>query len=342
MGIYRVESGQAGLRLDLFLSRVTRPPELEGLSRSTIQKRIASGGITLNGRKAKPGARLKTGDLVRIEEVTPGAAVLEPEPIPLDILYEDSDLIVVNKPPGMVVHPAAGRKSGTLVNALLHHCPDLPAIEGERRPGIVHRLDKDTSGVMVVAKGEKAFWELARQFKERRVRKEYLALVWGKVSGHGGVIERPVGRHRRDRKRMSSLYRLPRAREARTEWRVEDAFQVGRPGSAYSWVTLLRVRPVTGRTHQVRVHLADEGFPVVGDRVYGRKRANVGKGDVALPELAGFPRQALHAEKISFAHPRTGAPLEFCAPLPSDMVSLLRALKEPGLKFGQRQAGLGG
>jgi len=288
---------------------------------------IVAGQVRLNGRRTKPGVRLKARDLVEIQWLPPREASLVPEPLSLDILYEDEDLIVVNKAPGMVVHPAGGVARGTLVNALLHHCPDLQGIGGERRPGIVHRLDKDTSGVMVVAKSAQAFHRIALQFRERQVRKEYLALVWGKMQGEKGEVDRPIGRHRSDRKRMSSLYSVSRWRAAVTEWRQEALFKVGSHGEHFSWITLLRLRPRTGRTHQIRVHLADQGHPVVGDRVYGPKRQALVKSHVERSRLIDFPRQALHAERLGFLHPRTGATLEFRAPLARDMSELLDHLR---------------
>lgn len=324
-----VNQEHVGVRLDLFLAHHFRgSSQMEGLSRSGIQKMIAGGQVTLNDRRTKPGARLKSSDLIEIQWPTPQETGLIPEPFPLDILYEDEDCIVVNKTPGMVVHPAAGNRRGTLVNAILHHCPNLRGIGGEWRPGIVHRLDKDTSGVMVIAKHGQAFHQIALQFRERRVCKEYLALVWGRFDRERGIIERPIGRHRRDRKRMSSIQFLSRLREAVTEWQVEDSYRVGPHGNRFSWVTLLRVKPRTGRTHQIRVHLADQGYPVVGDRIYGRKRQDLGKNYVAVPGLVDFPRQALHAERLRFGHPRTGMSLEFCAPLFQDMKGLLDSLRE--------------
>jgi 23S rRNA pseudouridine1911/1915/1917 synthase len=319
------------MRLDLFLARDFAACA-DGWTRSAIQKMIAGGSITLNGRKTKPGSRLKRGDRIEIRPLAPKDAALAPEPLPLEILYEDADCIVLNKAPGMVVHPAAGWKNGTLVNALLHHCPNLPGIGGERRPGIVHRLDKDTSGVMVVAKNGKAFQNLAAQFKSRRVGKEYLALVWGRMAKEQGAIDRSIGRHRSDRKRMSSVSAGSRAREALTEWRVEEFYPVKASGSRFPGVTLLRLKPRSGRTHQLRVHLADEGHPVVGDPVYGLKR-----GKIAVdPALGDFPRQALHAERLEFTHPESGVLMSFRAPPPADMDGLLRRLKEMAVSGGAK------
>ncbi len=317
------------MRLDLFLTReLPEPSAIGGLSRSGIQKMIAEAHITLNGKRAKPGTRIKFCDLIEIRWQPPRETELEPQPLPLDILYEDEDCIVVNKAPGMLVHPAAGRRSGTLVNALIHHCPDLKGIGGERRPGIVHRLDRDTSGVMVVAKHAQAFQRIAQQFKERQVGKGYVALVWGKVEPKKGIIDRPIGRHRADRKKMSSLHSLSRRREAITEWQVEDCFTVGPAKNRYCWITFLGLKPRTGRTHQIRVHLADQGHPVVGDRVYGPKRPELMRNGVATPGLVEFPRQALHAERLEFRHPRTGVSMEFRAPLSEDMKRLLDRLRE--------------
>ena len=338
-----VDAKHAGLRLDLFLTRYYPCASLaQGWSRSGIQRMITEGQIAVNGQKAKPSTRLKAGDLVEVKQLPPRETPLTPEPLSLDVLYEDEDCIVVNKPAGMVVHPAAGRRSGTLVNALLHHCPNLQGIGGEKRPGIVHRLDKDTSGVMIVAKREPALHHLALQFRERRVRKEYLAFVWGLVEPSKGKIDRPIGRHRSDRKKMSSLYSLPRLREALTEWQVEASFRLGPMGKRHTWVTLLRLRPHSGRTHQIRVHLADQGYPVVGDRLYGRGRGERGKDGAEFSLLADFPRQALHAEKLGFIHPRTGIALDFKAPLPLDMQGLLAFLKERRSTGERKKVGKGG
>lgn len=319
----RVDARYAGMRLDLFLTQYFMKgaePNF-GLSRAAIQKLIGEGQITLNGASAKASARLKLDDCVAVALRAPRESKLRAEAVPLNILYENADCIVINKDPGMVVHPAAGRVDGTLVNALLHHCPDLQSMGGERRPGIVHRLDKDTSGVIIAAKNMPTFHRLAAQFKNRLAQKEYLALVWGELKPEQGKIDRPIGRHRSDRKRMSSLRAGGRLREAITEWWVERRFvHNGRS------LTLVRLRPRTGRTHQLRVHLADMGFPLVGDKVYGRKGGAIKLGDSPIEK---FPRQALHAEKLTLVIRENGAPMRFVAPLPDDFAGLLELLREP-------------
>ena len=246
-----------------------------------------------------------------------------PEDIPLRIVHEDPFLLVVDKPAGMVVHPAAGHSGGTLVNALLHHCRDLSGIGGVLRPGIVHRLDKETSGLLVVAKSDEAHRGLAGQFKRREVRKTYQAIVYGDPKTDGGRIEAPVGRHPTDRKRMSTQSR--RGKGAATVWRVRERF------GAFS---LLEVEIETGRTHQIRVHLADIGHPVVGDRIYGgagRSRTVADPGVRA--RIRALDRQALHARRLSFAHPVTGEALQFTAPLPEELASLCASLRERGTFF---------
>ena len=323
-----IEAKSAGTRLDLFLARNLAGLEaLRGLSRAEIQRLIIEEHITLNGRPTKASARLKRNDQIAIRWLPARESHLQAQALPLDILHEDADCLVINKAAGMVVHPAAGQPNGTLVNALLHHCADLAGIGGERRPGIVHRLDKETSGVMVVAKNMFAFHKLVAQFKNRSVSKEYLALAWGRVTAEEGRIDRAIGRHRSDRKRMSSVRFANKSRHALTEWRVEERFQLDEGNRVHGALTLLRLRPRTGRTHQLRVHLADMGHPIVGDRVYGHKRTTVHR--VGAPEsiVENFSRQALHAERLALDHVRSGARLEFCAPLADDMVGLLRYLR---------------
>jgi 23S rRNA pseudouridine1911/1915/1917 synthase len=325
-----IDRGSAGMRLDLYLARhsIGNAWPWPALSRAAVQKLIAEGQITLNGVAVKPSIRLKLNDRVHIQTLPPRPSKLMSEALPLEILYEDSDCIVINKAPGIVVHPAAGRLTGTLVNALLHHCPDLDGIGGERRPGIVHRLDKDTSGVMIVAKNMVALQKLLAQFKNRTVQKEYVSLVWGKIEPKEGIIDRPIGRHRSDRKRMSSVHFLYKHRQAVTEWQVEEQFAVDAGANSRRWVTLLRLRPRTGRTHQIRVHLADLGYPLVGDRVYGHKRKKATTEPPAAAMVDEFPRQALHAEKLLIDHVRTNHRMEFCAPLPKDLQDLLSFLRD--------------
>ena len=333
-----VDPQSAGTRVDLFVTRCL-PAMMRGagLSRSGIQRLIAEGQITVNGKPTKASARLKVNDFVSVETLPPKQSNLVAEPIAVNVIYEDDDCIVINKPPGMVVHPAAGRTRGTLVNAILHHCPDLHGIGGEARPGIVHRLDKDTSGVMIVAKSMPAFQQLAWQFKERRVKKEYLALVSGKPKDEHGIIDRPIGRHRSDRKRMSSIYALSRKREAITEWSVEKCFWYKNEALGSSWASLLRLTPRTGRTHQIRVHLADLGYPLIGDKVYNRKRQHTAVRNGNVSSVNSFWRQALHAERLTVFHPRTGAPMEFHAPLAEDIEGLLKTLQDEELGWQVRR-----
>jgi 23S rRNA pseudouridine1911/1915/1917 synthase len=324
-----VDAPKAGVRLDLFVARQAGTgPVLPGLSRSEIQRMILNGQVSVNGRRAKSSVRLKNNDVVEVEFLPAGESALKAEELPLTILFEDEDCIVINKAPGMIAHPAGRQRSGTLVNALLHHCPSIEGIGGERRPGIVHRLDKDTSGVMIIAKNTAAFHSLARQFKDRTVSKEYVAVVRGRLAPERGVIDRPIGRHRSDRKRMSSLRALSRSREAVTEWQVEKYFSVPTRGHSYSTLTLLRLKPRTGRTHQLRVHLADMGFPIVGDKVYHHRRKKNSIQNTPHPRVDAFSRQALHAEKLTIDHPRNRRRMTFYASLPDDMRSLLDELAQ--------------
>jgi 23S rRNA pseudouridine1911/1915/1917 synthase len=295
----------AGKRLDLWLAEA-----LPELSRSRLQALVRSGHIRANGRETRPSHKVKPGMRLDIEIPPPADTALRPEPIPLNVLHEDADIIVLDKPAGLVVHPAAGHASGTLVNALLAHCPDLAGIGGEKRPGIVHRLDRDTSGVMVAAKNEPAMRALMTQFRRRAILKEYMALVAGVPQPPKGRIETLIGRHPRDRKKMSAT--PARGRPAVTSYETIESF----PDAA-----LLRVRIETGRTHQIRVHMAHLGFPVLGDVPYGRRRAIPGPAGAAA-------RQMLHAERLELAHPRTGERLAFVAPLPDDMRNLIETLRQ--------------
>lgn len=300
-------------RLDLFISR-----EVPDLTRSAVQRLIDAGLITVNGVPPRPSLKLKGGEQVFIEIPPPAPAVPQAEELPLAILYEDSDLIVLDKAAGMSVHPGAGNPDGTLVNALLSHCDDLSGIGGEIRPGIVHRIDKDTSGVIVVAKNDRAHLELARQFEEHSIKRVYFALVYGSPKTEKGRIEAAIGRHPVDRKKMSGKAR--RGKHAVTHWKV-----IGR----YGPVTAVELRLETGRTHQIRVHLSEAGFPLLGDPVYGGSGRLTGLKDPALQALIRkLGRQALHARILGFLHPASGEYLEFSSPLPEDMARILDHLNK--------------
>lgn len=305
---------EAGHRLDTVIAA-----RLPTLSRSRASRLIRAGHITVNGLTKKPGYLTRPGDVVRSEIPSPEPVKCKPEAIPLSILHEDRDIIVLNKPPGLVVHPGAGHKSKTLANALLFHCPGLEAVGSRIRPGIVHRLDKETSGTMVIAKNDLTHEGLSRQFKMRKIHKVYLALVYGEMNAPKGVIDLPIGRHPTDRKKMSTQSR--RSRPTETRWKVKEAF---------SGVTLLEIDLKTGRTHQVRVHCAAIGHPVVGDAKYGRKRRWKGLLAEQTGEILGtVRRQMLHAWQLTFLHPGTEKLMGFESPLPKDMASVLDSLRRP-------------
>ncbi len=291
-------ANEEGERLDRVLAAC-----LSGLSRSFAQRLIKDGAVTVNGRLSKPSYRVQAGDEIfaRIPTETPEPVL--PEDVPLDVIYEDETLLVLNKPAGMVVHPALGHAGGTLVNAVLAHCPQVAEVGPPDRAGIVHRLDKDTSGLILIAKDEATRAALQRQFKRRQVIKTYLALVEDQVQPREGIVEAPLGRDKRQRKKMAVVRR---GREARTTYRTIRRF---------ARHTLLEVRPHTGRTHQVRVHLAWLGYPVVGDTVYGRRRQRLLKS-----------RHFLHAAQLRFTHPATGEEVEFKAPLPAELSAVLDQL----------------
>jgi 23S rRNA pseudouridine1911/1915/1917 synthase len=298
-----VTEKQQGLRLDRGLAE-----QLPDLSRSRLQQLIRQGQVWLNGQPCLDKDRpLQAGDQieVRIPPATPTS--LQPEPIPLDILYEDEDLLVINKPRGLVVHPAPGHASGTLVHALLAHCPHLSGINGELRPGIVHRLDKDTTGALVIAKHDQAHQHLQAQIQAKTARRIYLGVVFGRPAQSQGTISAPIGRHPVDRQKMAVLP-PGQGRAAVTHWQVLE-----RLGN----YTLMQFELETGRTHQIRVHAAHLHLPIVGDPLYTRSKTSPVK-------LSG---QALHAWKLSFVHPRTGQPLQFTAPLPEEFERLLRQLR---------------
>jgi len=308
---FSVPADSEGARLDVFLTSV-----LGGHSRSSIQRLIKDGFVHVDGRSAKANQPMKAGQTIFVELPEAVDPVPQAEELPLPIVYQDADLIVVDKPAGMVVHPAAGHSSGTLVNALLHHVDDLSGIGGEKRPGIVHRLDRGTSGLMVVAKHDAAHEALSRQFQERDVEKEYVALVWGEVMA-GRRIDAPIGRDPQNRKKMSSApARVRRSREAVT--RIVGAEHFGRT------LTLARIAIHTGRTHQIRVHLSAIGHPVVGDSLYGGVHRRV-PGD--LRAVTHLERPFLHAARLAFNHPMDGRRMEFTSELPLDLQRVVDELR---------------
>ena len=291
-----------GERLDAFLSR-----SAEGLSRSAAQKLIADGNVLLNGRPARKNDRLRVGDSVELTIPEPREVDIAPKQMPLDIVYEDEDVAVINKPKGLVVHPAAGHQDDTLVNGLLYAMGDsLSGINGELRPGIVHRIDKDTSGLLAIAKNDLAHTVLASQLKDHSMARTYEAIVCGSFKEDSGTVDAPIGRHPTDRKKMCVTQR--NSKNAVTHWEVVERFR---------GYTHIRCRLETGRTHQIRVHMAYIGHPILGDTVYGHKK----------PEL-GQDSQCLHAGALCFRHPRDGRPVMVFAPLPDYFQSVLDKLRK--------------
>ena len=319
---FRVGAPSAGERLDLFLVSAC-----SDLSRSRLQKLIEEGAARVGGARARRSQIVHSGDEVEVEVPEPRAVPIPAEAIPLSVLYEDEHLLAIDKPAGLVVHPSPGHDSGTIVNALLHHVRDLGGVGGELRPGIVHRLDRDTSGVLLVAKTDLAHASLSRQMKKRAMRKEYLALVAGAPQVRKGEVALPIGRDPRDRKKMRAFRRVedppPGSREARTLYEIEREWPA-------LGLALLRCRLITGRTHQIRVHLAASGLPIVGDPIYGRPRYDRIRDPELKKALAAFSRQALHAERITFRHPATNEPLEISAPLPLDLAGLIATIEASG------------
>jgi 23S rRNA pseudouridine1911/1915/1917 synthase len=305
-----ITAGESPKRLDLFLA--SHEPTL---SRSALQRLIEDGRITINGLTVRPSQKIRPGDRILLEIPRPEPLELHAEPIPLEVMYEDEALLVLNKPAGLVVHPAPGHWSGTLVNALLHHFGSphgsLSSIGGKERPGLVHRLDKETSGVMVIAKTDHAHRALAAQFKLHSISRQYDALVWGIIKKSEGKIVLAIGRDTKERKKFSA--RTARPKESATAYRV-----IERLGKAATRVTLL---PLTGRTHQIRVHLASLGHPVLGDPTYGGRKVRTLEG-------IEIPRVMLHARLLGFVHPTTGRSLEFTAPLPPDMEMVREAMRQ--------------
>lgn len=301
-----VQSYEAGQRLDTFLAKKT------GITRSQIQKLIEKGNVLVHGKTESQNYKVKAEDLISLSIPEEKIEGLVPEPVPLDILHKDDCLVAVNKPAGMVVYPSAGHSHGTLMNALSYHCKKLANVGGPLRPGVVHRLDKDTSGVMVIALSDDAYYNLIEQFRQKTVNKKYIALVYGNLTKDHGEIALRIGRSLSDRKKMST--RVKKGKEAITMWRAMERF-----GNA----TLIEVKLRTGRTHQIRVHFASMGHPVLGDKTYGKKV----EIEVRGRKKVSFPRQMLHAELLGFIHPVTGEYLEFSAPLPEDISEKIKELR---------------
>jgi 23S rRNA pseudouridine1911/1915/1917 synthase len=320
-----VAADQAGWRLDRFLAAA-----LGDISRSRIQQLLEAGAVTHTRKTIRDGNfRVKPGEAFTVSVPPPAPAEPQAEDIPLDVVYEDNDLIVINKPAGLVVHPAAGNPDGTLVNALIAHCgKSLKGVGGVARPGIVHRLDKDTSGLLVAAKNERAMASLAKQFANHTIERAYQAVVWGAPRAGDGMVAGQIGRNPFDRKRMAVL--RDGGKEARTRYRVLETFGAAdRP-----FASLVECRLETGRTHQIRVHLTHLGHPLIGDPSYGRARqpprAKTPAETVAFEAAAAFPRQALHAFVLGFQHPSLHRTLRFESPAPADIAALIKALR--GLK----------
>lgn len=298
---FAAEREDVGTRLDIFLADA-----MEQLSRSGVQRLIEEGHITLNGGQAKANHKLREGDIMDVEIPEVQETEILPEEIPLDILYEDADVIVVNKPQGMVVHPAPGHTSGTLVNALLFHCgEELSGINGEKRPGIVHRIDKDTSGVLMVAKNDRAHQSLAAQLAAHSITRQYNAVVYNGFTEDEGTVDEPIGRNPQDRKKMAVTRK--HSRHAVTHYRVLERMEK---------FTLIEAQLETGRTHQIRVHMTYIGHPLLGDTVYGPKK-----------QPFSTEGQVLHARVLGFLHPRTGEYMEFEAPLPPYFTAILERLR---------------
>ena len=309
---FTINKSQCGQRLDIFLAQSDA-----ALSRSQVKHAIEEGDVMVNGKSPKVSQHLKDGDVIILNKKPPIEAMAVAQEMPLNIVYEDKAIIVINKPAGMVVHPAPGNPDNTLVNALLFYCHDLSGIGGVLRPGIVHRLDKDTSGLIVAAKSDEAHHHLSAQFEKHDVHKNYLALVWGDVKGNHGEIVEPVGRHPVNRKKMST--KSKHGKGALTLWKVRERYGVA---------TLLEVEIKTGRTHQIRVHLSDRGYPVVGDAVYGNSAKIRAITDPLLKaRLKEFNRQALHAAQLSFIHPLKGERVVYTADMPQDMSDLCAQLR---------------
>ncbi len=301
-----------GMRLDKFLAEA-----LPDFSRTQIQRFIDENHVELTRGRATARYRVRAGECLRLEVPLAKPSHLLPEDIPLDIVFEDDALVVINKPPGMVVHPAPGHDHGTLVNALLHHCQSLSGVGEEERPGIVHRLDKDTSGLLLVAKHDRSHRHLSDQLRVRTLRRRYLALVQGRPPADHGTIDAPIGRHPQHRQKMAVVE--SRGREARTHYEVLESWGA---------LSVLQLSLETGRTHQIRVHLAHISRPVIGDPVYGTKAVSLPRHPTVERWIRGFPRQALHARELQFEHPETGETMTYTAPLPEDLAELMARVRQ--------------
>lgn len=299
-----VSQSDISKRLDVFVSEKT------GITRSQVQKLIRNGLVLVNNKIESQNYKIKANDVIKINKPEEEKEILIPEALPINILYMDEHIVVVNKPAGMVVYPAAGHNRGTLLNALAYHCKKMAAVGGPLRPGVVHRLDKDTSGVMVVALTDEAYYDLVEQFKKRTINRKYIALVYGNIKENSGEISMQIGRSVSDRKKMST--KTKRGKEAVTRWKVLKRF-----GTA----TLIEAKLGTGRTHQIRVHFSAIGHPLLGDKTYGKKTfIEIGRKKII------FPRQMLHAETIGFTHPATKEYIEFFSTIPKDMDECIKNL----------------
>jgi 23S rRNA pseudouridine1911/1915/1917 synthase len=307
--VFNVPENLSGLRADVAVSHLR-----SDLTRSQIRRLISEKSILVEGKAIKPSKRVIGGEVISVIIPPPEPLNVQPQDIEISIIYEDDEIILVNKPPGLAVHPGAGIRDGTLVNALLYRCNGLSGIGGKIRPGIVHRLDKNTSGIIVVAKNDFSHQHLVNQFKARLVKKMYIALVVGEIEKDSGTFSSPISRHPTNRIKMTT--KTKKGREALTSWRILKR---------YDQVTLVAIEPKTGRTHQIRVHFADNGFPLLGDDVYGPKRYRTQFLEYVSKKLG---RQALHASKLCFKHPKSGNRMEFSAPLAEDLMDVIGLFQE--------------
>jgi 23S rRNA pseudouridine1911/1915/1917 synthase len=307
-----LDDDAVGTRLDSFLAS-----RIEAISRTRLQRAIEDGDVLVNNRIVKASYRLRAADQIEIDLPEPGPVEILAEPIPLKIVYEDSDLVVVDKPAGIVVHPGAGIESGTLANALVFHFNELSGVAGRIRPGIVHRIDRETSGLLVVAKNDQAHEKLSDQFRDRSIFKMYVALVYGQMSRERGEVEANIGRSPNNRTRMAVL-KGGAGRPARTLFQVDKRFQE---------LTLLSVEIKSGRTHQIRVHLSHIGYPVVGDIAYGQGRENTVQDVMTRQGIKSLGRHFLHSSRLAFEHPTSHERMEFSSPLPPELESMLEGLK---------------